>query len=179
MNRALIGTVTLFAGVTVAALAFAAPRDGGFAGPMGGGMRGAGPALCVDPAAEIAGKVAFAEKRLSITDAQRPAWKKLVDTLQSVEPKIKASCDAMKTHRDAMKARIDAKELPTAIEKLEFAATATKSAAELIAAIQPAAVDLYNQLTPDQKKIADGLLPGGRFGHDGPRGPMGDHRGRR
>lgn len=170
MNRALIGTAVLVAGAAVAAFAQASPRDGFGPGSMPGMM--GGPALCADPAAEIAGKLAYAEKRLAVTDAERPAWDKLVAALNAAEPKIKVACDTMKAHRDTMKARRDANERPTAVERLDFMTTMSKSASDLLASIQPAVTDFYNQLTPDQKKIADTLIlpgPGFHGGHWGPR----------
>jgi periplasmic protein CpxP/Spy len=150
-----------------AAVAYAAPFDG--SGPMMGGF--GGPKMCSQGDAIIAGGLAYAEKRLAITDAQRPAWTKVADAIKAGEPAMKTMCDTMAQHREA-------KEPPALPERL---ATMQKMAAmgqEQLARIQPAVAELYAQLTPEQKKTADSLIP--RHGPGG-RGMMrGDgehHRG--
>src|SRR5919112_4447318 len=84
MKRTVLATVALGALLTAAVPVFAQ------GGPGGPGGEGRGPRMermmermCEDRDARIAGALAFAETRLKITDAQRPAWARLVTAVKN------------------------------------------------------------------------------------------------
>lgn len=168
MKRAILVTATAAVGL-VAAAAYAAPGDR-MAGP--GGFMG-GPGMCTDADARIAGHLAYAEKRLNITDAQRSAWNKVADAVKAGIPAMKATCETVKQ-------AVDAKEPAPLPERLATMQKHAQQHLEDLSRLQPAVAELYAQLTPEQKKIADSFLarPPHHPGMPGMPGMMERHKGR-
>jgi periplasmic protein CpxP/Spy len=130
--------------------------------------------MCKSRYARAAGKLAYLQADLSITDAQRGAfdeWKNVV--LSSA----KAHSDACLAHAADGKQRMhhDALERNARMQKMLEGKLAE------LKAERPALESLYASLTPDQKKLFDraqafghgrhghhmGHMDGQRFGHDG------------
>jgi len=175
MKRALILTAVAVAGLAVTAPVVAqqfGPGEGrGFGmhrmhgGPMGGPMNFG--RMCENQDARLAGMLAYAEKRLKITDAQKPAWTKLATTAQESQKPLEALC-----------AKYKDQPLPTTLpERLERMDAMMSARVTQFQQLRPLVVDLYNQFSPEQKKVADefmqhrgrGFGPGGMMG--GPGGP--------
>ncbi len=176
MKRALLTSAVLIAGLGLALPVFAQPdRVPGMGGPGQGPDRHFG-RMCEDQDAHLAGKLAFAEKKLRITDAQRPAWTKFADAARASLKPTQDLCAKMKDQP-----------APTALpQRLERMETMMQTHLQQLQTVRPALTDLYAQLTPEQQKTADSLLPhrggpgmggmgGGGMGHgprhDGERGP--------
>jgi hypothetical protein len=182
MNRAVLASSFAVLGIAGAAAAFAQTSGAPGAGPAPGpGPRGmpmqfmGGPEmLCTSPGAVLAGGTAFYEKRLGITDAQRPAWNKLADALKAAEPALKTICDVREQHR----AETAPAPLPDRLASMQ---KVLATGLDQLNRIQPLVADVYNQLTPEQKAIADRIGPhrGGRHGDDRDRngGPEHGHMG--
>ncbi|PWC51201.1 Spy/CpxP family protein refolding chaperone [Azospirillum melinis] len=175
MKRALLTSALLVAGLGVAVPVFAqgGPQPGG-PGPAGGPDRHFA-RMCEDQEARLAGKLAYAEKKLNITEQQRAAWTKFADAARS---SLKPTQDLCVKFKDAPP--------PAALpQRLERAEQMMQAHLQQVQTVRPALTDLYAQLTPDQQKQADRMLnpgPGGMGGHHmGPHhgGPMGDHDGPR
>lgn len=188
MIRTVLISSVVILGLVGGAVAFAdpapdaAPTPGmpGMMGP-GPGMMGHGPGMgpgmeapgllpfvgphmiCAAPEATLAGGIAFAEKRLGITDAQRAAWNKLAEALRAAEPALKSACDTMKAQREADKPAAAPERLATMQKMMSLGL-------EQLNRIQPALADLYAQLTPEQKTLIDqvGHHPRPEFGPGGP-----------
>ncbi len=162
MKRALLTSAVLLAGLGAALPVFAQPDKGG---PMGGGPMG-GPdhhfaRMCEDQDARLAGKLAFAEKKLNITEQQRAAWTKFAD---SARASLKPTQDLCVKFKDQPP--------PAALpQRLERAETMMQAHLQQLQTVRPALTELYAQLTPDQQKAANHLLNQGgghRMGpHDG------------
>ena len=182
MKRALLTSAPLVAGLGVAVPVFA--QGGPAGGPQPGGP-GMGPGaggpdrhfarMCEDQEARLAGKLAYAEKKLNITDQQRAAWTKFADAARS---SLKPTQDLCVKFKDAPPPAA----LPQRLERVE---QMMQAHLQQIQTIRPALTDLYGQLTPEQQKQADRMLtpgPGGMGGHHGGHmgGPGGwDHDGPR
>ncbi|CAO3399428.1 Spy/CpxP family protein refolding chaperone [Azospirillum sp. 11R-A] len=173
MKRALLTSALLVAGLGVAVPVFAqgGPQPGG-PGPAGGPDRHFA-RMCEDQEARLAGKLAYAEKKLNITEQQRAAWTKFADAARS---SLKPTQDLCVKFKDAPP--------PAALpQRLERAEQMMQAHLQQVQTVRPALTDLYAQLTPDQQKQADRMLnpgPGGMGGHHmGPHhgGPMGDRGG--
>lgn len=128
---------------------------------QGGMMRGwddHSMSMCRDFDAHLAGMMAFDEVKLGITEAQRPAWKKLSDSLRTAhEPVRKACTDLQSLPADTT--------LPARLERMQKMAEAHVTA--MRTAI-PAIEQFYATLSPEQKKLADTMM----MGHGG----MGMHQ---
>lgn len=181
MKRALLTTLAVAGGLAVAVPVFAQQAGPGPQGPMmhrthgdmDGRPDGAPGArftrMCDDQDARQAGMLAYAEKRLKITDAQKAAWGKFTEAARASAQPMKAACDGLKD-----------KPAPTnAIERLERMDTVMTARQTQMHQMLPAIKELYAQLSPDQQKVADDLLSHGPghpgFGHGmrherGPRG---------
>lgn len=176
MKRALLTTLAVAGSLAVAAPVFAqqaGPGQGGpQAGPRGGmtyddGARFA--RMCDNQEARLAGMLAFAEKRLNITDAQKGAWNKFADQARASQKPVQDVC-----------ANLKGKPQPTnAIERLERMDAIVTARQAQIHQMLPAAKEMYAQLTPEQQKTADEMMThrgprsgGQRHGqwHGGPRG---------
>jgi protein CpxP len=182
MRRTVLATVALGALLTAAVPVFAQ------GGPGGPGGDGAGPRMermmermCEDRDARVAGALAFAETRLKITDAQRPAWNKLVTAVKSGSGAMEKIC------ADPAKMKPPAT-LPERAQRMEEMMTMRL---EQIRQVRPALDEVYATFTADQKKTADEMIerfmrhgPGGHGGWDGHgrhhgQGPEGDRGERR
>jgi periplasmic protein CpxP/Spy len=154
-NRKLGGRVfktamaaVLVAGLGMAARAYAQQHPGG---PMGGphGDPAAHFAeMCDTMEARQAGMLAFAEVRLGITDAERPAWTKFASS-------VKASSAAMKQLCTSAAAQPRPKTLPDHLHRMEAMETAHL---EQLRQITPAVEELYGTLNPKQRELADQMV---------------------
>ncbi|CAO3405520.1 Spy/CpxP family protein refolding chaperone [Azospirillum largimobile] len=174
MKRALLTSALLVAGLGVAVPVFAqgGPQPGG-PGPAGGPDRHFA-RMCEDQEARLAGKLAYAEKKLNITEQQRAAWTKFADAARA---SLKPTQDLCVKFKDAPR--------PAALpQRLERAEQMMQAHLQQVQTVRPALTDLYAQLTPDQQKQADRMLnqgPGGHMGKHmgGHHGGWGDHDGPR
>lgn len=127
--------------------------------------------MCKDRYAHVAGRLAYLEASLSITDAQRSAF----DQWRS------AVLSQAKSHSEACLAHTAMPHGPG--NALERNAEMQKHLQDRLASLQserPALEALYQVLTPDQKKLFD--REGGDFGghrHMGEHFHMGEHMGER
>jgi hypothetical protein len=180
MKRALLTSALLVAGLGVAVPVFAqgGPQPGGPGPGMGPGAGGHDrhfARMCEDQEARLAGKLAYAEKKLNITEQQRAAWTKFADAARS---SLKPTQDLCVKFKDTPPPAA----LPQRLERVE---QMMQAHLQQVQSVRPALTDLYAQLTPDQQKQADRMLnpgPGGMGGHMGPHhgGPGGwDHDGPR
>ncbi|WP_372397982.1 Spy/CpxP family protein refolding chaperone [Azospirillum sp. HJ39] len=170
MKRALLTSALLVAGLGVAVPVFA---QGGPAGGPAGGPPPGGPGgpdrhfarMCEDQEARLAGKLAYAEKKLNITEQQRAAWTKFADASRS---SLKPTQDLCVKFKDLPR--------PAALpQRLERAEQMMQAHLQQLQTVRPALTDLYAQLTPDQQKQADRMLNQGPGGHMGKH--MGGHHG--
>lgn len=144
MKRTLLTSAVLVAGLGLALPVFA---QGDKAGPMGGPDRMFGH-MCEDQDARLAGKLAYAEKKLNITEQQRAAWTKFAD---SARASLKPTQDLCAKMKDQPR--------PAALpQRLERAETMMQTHLQQLQTVRPALTELYAQLTPDQQKTADRLL---------------------
>jgi hypothetical protein len=166
------------------AAAPAAPESGAgpYPGMKGMGMMGHhGPAgdphqnfvrMCENADAHHAAMLAFAEVRLKLTAAQKPAWTKFAEAAKTAHQAVDKLC-------------VEQKDQPAPVTLPERLARAEQVAAAHLAHIQalrPALDELYQLLSPEQRKTADSLhlgVPGahGGPGHHGDHGDHGDHHG--
>jgi len=172
MKRALLTTLAVAGSLAVAVPVFAQQAGPGQGGPQGGprggerGMMYDGGArfarMCENQDARLAGMLAFAEKRLNITDAQKAAWNRFADQARASQKPMQDACATLK----------DKPQPATAIERLDRMDTMMTARQAQFHQMLPAIKEMYGQLTPDQQKIADEMLnrgPGrGGHGH-GPR----------
>ncbi|CBS85435.1 Spy/CpxP family protein refolding chaperone [Azospirillum lipoferum] len=173
MKRALLTSALLVAGLGVAVPVFAQGGPAGGPQPGGPGPGAGGPdrhfaRMCEDQEARLAGKLAYAEKKLNITEQQRAAWTKFADAARS---SLKPTQELCVKFKDAPR--------PAALpQRLERAEQMMQAHLQQLQTVRPALTDLYAQLTPDQQKQADRMLnqgPGGMGGHMGKH--MGGHQG--
>ncbi len=182
MKRALLTSALLVAGLGVAVPVFAQGGPAGGPQPGGPGPGAGGPdrhfaRMCEDQEARLAGKLAYAEKKLNITEQQRAAWTKFADAARS---SLKPTQDLCVKFKDAPRPAA----LPQRLERVE---QMMQAHLQQVQTVRPALTDLYAQLTPDQQKQADRMLnqgPGGMGGHmgkhmGGHHGGWGDHDGPR
>jgi len=156
MKRALLTTLALVGGLAVAVPALA---QGG--GPGGGDRGSRFTRMCENHEARLAGALAFAEKKLKITDAQKAAWTKFADQARASGKPMEAACASLK----------DKPQPANAIERLERMDTMMTARQAQMHQMLPAIKEMYAQLTPEQQKVADEML------NRGPgRGGMGGHR---
>jgi len=170
LATAALGIVAALAGTVVAQQVGPGPGDGwgrgfhaaGFDGDdrgpsrhgmMGGGMGDPG-MMCENRDARLAGMLAFAETKLDITEQQRPAWTKFADT-------VKGSTKAM----DTVCAQVASGEPPPATlpERVKRMEQMTEARLSQLQAVSPALDELYQTLTPEQKKTANDFM--NRRGH--------------
>lgn len=176
MKRALLTTLAVVGSLAVAIPAFAQQGGPGM-GPGGG--PGAGPGtgygfsrMCDNHEARLAGMLAFAEKKLKITDAQKAAWTKFADQARASGAPMQAACATLK----------DKPQPANAIERLERMDTMMTARQQQMHQMVPAIKEMYAQLTPEQQKTADEMLNrgpgrGGMHGHRHGGGMMGGPRG--
>ncbi len=106
--------------------------------------------MCRDFNAHMAGMLAYDRVKLGITDAQRPAWRTLVHSLEQAQKPIRAACADL-SHRPA------AQTLPGRLEQGQKMAEARVESMRMAV---PAIAKFYRTLTPAQKHIADRLAHG-------------------
>ncbi|MGY0829796.1 Spy/CpxP family protein refolding chaperone [Azospirillum argentinense] len=154
MKRAMMTTAALVLGLGLAVPVFAQQQPGPGAGP------GPGPdggrhfsRMCEDQDARLAGMLAYAEKKLNITDQQRAAWTKFADAAKASQKPTQDLCAKYKDQPMPAAA-------PARLERMEAMMSARLAQLQQV---RPAATDLYAQLTPDQQKQADRFLD--RAGH--------------
>lgn len=156
MKRALLTTLAVAGSLAVAIPAFAQQGGpgGGPQGPGGPGRGGPGygfARMCENQDARLAGMLAFAEKKLKITDAQKAAWTKFADQARASEAPMQAACTALK----------DKPQPTTAIERLDRMDTMMTARQAQMHQMVPAIKEMYGQLTPEQQKVADEMLSRG------------------
>jgi hypothetical protein len=122
-------------------------------GGMMGDRAGHGPMMGMgsmmgDPARHMEGRLAFIEAELNITDRQRPAWDDFVGAMR----------DAMggMTEMHARMASMDAP--PPLPERLALMEEAMASRLAALRDLRDEAATLYEQLSPEQRTTADGLM---------------------
>lgn len=130
--------------VTVAAgTAFAeGPHGGPHGGPMG---------FCQDMPAHRAGLLAFAEVKLGLTEAQKPAFAKLTEQIKASEQPLDALCQSIK----------DGPHPTTLPDHLAFMEKMGEARLKALQMARPAIEAFYAQLTPTQKETADHLMAHG------------------
>jgi periplasmic protein CpxP/Spy len=165
MKRTVLATVALGALLTAAIPVFA---QGGPGGPGGDGPGSRMERMCENHDAMVAGGLAFAETRLKITDAQRPAWDKFAAAVKNSDGAMAKRC------ADPAKMKPPAN-LPERAQRMEEMMTARL---EQIRQVRPALDEVYATFTDEQKKTADEMVE--RFMRHGPggHGGMGGHHGR-
>lgn len=118
---------------------------------------------CLTGEARQAALLAYAEVRLQLTEAQKPAWAKFVEAVKAArQPQAKLCAD------------LADKPMPTNFpEQLARAEQITAARLAQLQTVRPALEELYQQLTPEQRTLGD-RLAGWAFGgrHHG-----GDHHG--
>lgn len=130
--------------------------DHGGGGP-GGGPGGFGnPAqMCEGRDARTAGLLAYAETRLGITEAQRPAWDAFRRAVEASDAPMDQACAELANAGRAQS-------LPERMARMERFGEARLAQ---LKALRPAVETLYAQLTPEQRQTADGLMSRGWHRH--------------
>ncbi|EWY40231.1 hypothetical protein N825_36540 [Skermanella stibiiresistens SB22] len=169
MKRTVLATLAFGTLLAAAVPVFA---QGGPGGPGGPGPRFE--RMCENHEARVAGMLAFAETRLKITDAQRPAWDSFATAVRNTDGVMAKRCaDPASFKRPAT--------LPERAARMEDMMT---TGLEQVRQIRPALDQLYATLSDDQKKTADEMSermmrhgPGGfgEFGHGMRHGHGPDH----
>lgn len=103
--------------------------------------------MCETADAHHAGMLAFSEVRLKITDAQKPAWAKFVEATKTAHQSMAKLCTEFKDKPMPT-------DLPERLARDERFAVAKLSHLQ---AMRPALTELYQQLTPEQQKLANSL----------------------
>jgi hypothetical protein len=137
----------LVVGLGLAVRAYAQQHPGGMMGAHGD------PAahfaeMCDTMEARQAGMLAFAEVRLGLTDAQRPAWTKFAAA-------VKLSSAPMKQFCASTVGQPMPKTLPDHLHRMEAMETARL---ERLRQITPAVEELYGTLDAKQKEMADHMV---------------------
>lgn len=158
MKRAFLTSALLVAGFGLAVPVFAQQPAPPAGGPAAGGPDRHFARMCEDQDARLAGKLAYAEKKLRITDQQRAAWNAFAD---SARASLKPTQDLCVRFKDEPR--------PAALpQRLERAETMMQAHLQQLQTVRPALTALYGQLTPEQQKSADRLLnQGGGSRHGG------------
>jgi hypothetical protein len=160
----LAAAATLVIGLGVAARAYAQQHPDGAMGRAFG--HHGGPAahfaeMCETMDARQAGMLAFAEVRLGITDAQKPAWTKFATTVKAASAPVKQLCTTT----------VGQPEPKTLVDHLHRMEAMETAHLEQLRQITPAVEELYAALNPKQKELADHLVEG--MMHRGPGPGMG------
>ena len=160
-RKTLIGAAVVLGGLALSAPLLAQ------GGPMGGrGGPGFGAArMCENRDARLAGMLAYAEKRLNITESQRAAWDSFKQTVETSGAPMAQACADLGSAKPATT-------LPERMARMERFQDAML---QQLKAVRPAVETLYAQLTPEQRETADKLM---QRGHRHFRGEhRGEHRG--
>jgi Spy/CpxP family protein refolding chaperone len=110
---------------------------GGHRGPCGG-----------DHEARLAGMIAYAEKKLDITAAQRGAWTTFAQSVRDASKPMEALCADMKGEPP--------KDIDAQLARREKAMSA---ALDGVRTLRPAVAKLSEQLTPEQREKLNAILP--------------------
>lgn len=145
----LFRTAALALALAAAPLTIAIAQPG--MGPAGGFDRLS--MMCQDMDARHAAMQAYAEAKLKLTDAQKPAFKKLSDTMVAAHEPMRKLCTDL-AGKDAPT------QLPARLERMQRIMEARTTAMRTAV---PAIKEFYGQLSPEQQKIADDMM-GGRHG---------------
>lgn len=129
-------------------------------------------ALCKERDAHFAGKLAYVEAKLGLTETQKAGFKKLTDTIAAArEPMRKLCLDQA--------AQAEPTALPGRLERMQ---KSLEARTESMRKVVPAVTQFYGALTPEQQKIADdlmshrggyGMMGHGHMGHGMMGGQMG------
>jgi len=120
-----------------------------------GGMMGK---LCSDArGAHIEAGITFAETFMTFTTEQRAAWDGLTAAVRAGSEKIGETCEQTEDLRDE-------RSLPA---RLALAATASKTAAEILGDVRPAFDGWYATLSDEQRQALEGLMERGGHRHHG------------
>jgi protein CpxP len=141
--------------IRTAALALtlaAAPLATAIAQPAGGPEGGFNPMthMCQDMDAHHAAMLAYGEAKLKLTDAQKPAYKKLSDSLAAAHEPMRKLC------ADPAGATMPT-QLPARLERMQ---KVTEARTDAMRRAIPAIKEFYGQLSADQQKIADAMMTG-------------------
>jgi hypothetical protein len=109
---------------------------------------------CAESDAHLAGMFAYAEARLKLTDAQKPAFKTLTDTIKAAHEPVSKLCTDLA-------AQPEPTTLPARLDRMQKAMDARS---EAMHKALPAVSQFYATLTPDQQKVADEMMSH-RHGH--------------
>ncbi|WP_245986386.1 Spy/CpxP family protein refolding chaperone [Azospirillum thermophilum] len=138
MKRVLLTAAAVALGFGIAAPVLAQNGPGG-PGP-GPGRHFA--MMCEDQDARLAGMLAFAEKKLAITDQQRPAWTRFADTARNSHKPMQDLC-----------AKLKDQPMPTALpQRMERMEAMMQARLAQIQQVRPALTELYAQLTPSSRR---------------------------
>jgi protein CpxP len=163
LNRHALAAGIVMAALVAGGVTTAMAQQGPPPGPPAGGHFGHGMMrhgngfrhMCVDMDARRAGRLAFVEVKLGITDSERPAWEKFVAASKAAEQPMRQLCSQ---YGQAPMATT----LPDRLARREAIESARL---ESLRQVQPALVALYQALTPAQQHIADRFGPEGGHGH--------------
>ncbi len=122
----------------------------GGAGPRG--PRGLA-RVCDHGEAAMAAGLAFLEVRLGITDDQQPAWDRFEQAMDEAVQPVRALCADLPDPGNPPK---------TVPERMERMDRMAETAYATFQEAQTAVLTFYQELTPEQQDIADGLMPGPR-----------------
>jgi hypothetical protein len=98
--------------------------------------------------AMVAGRLAYLEKELDITEAQSQAWKAYADAVNS-------RVEAMQGMRQNI---MRAMQQGSAVERMDTRIKSMETMLEAMKTVKPATERLYSDLTDEQKRIADALI---------------------
>lgn len=110
--------------------------------------------MCNDRYAHEAGRLAYLEASLSVTDAQRGAFDQWRDAVLNSAKSHSAECLAHTQMPD---------HVPSVLERNAMMQKMLESKLAALQSERPALEALYQSLTPEQKKLFD--REGGHFGH--------------
>ncbi|WP_207477768.1 Spy/CpxP family protein refolding chaperone [Arenibaculum pallidiluteum] len=161
-TKSLIGAAVVLGALTVSAPLMA--QSGGPGGPgrgPGGPMFGAA-RMCENREARTAGMLAYAEKRLNITESQRGAWDTFRQAAEASGAPVAQACSELAAAQPP-------RTLPERMARMERFHEATL---QQMKTLRPAVETLYAQLTPEQRQTADQLMSRGGWrgrghGHGG------------
>ncbi len=129
-----------------------AARASGPMGPHGDMGR-----MCMDMDAKMAAKSAYAEVKLSLTDAQKVEFKALNQAMKTAgEPMKKLCAEQSATPATTMSPPARMAQMQKMMEARVFG----------MSKVIPAMTKFYDSLTPDQKKVADAMM-NDHHGHHG------------
>lgn len=117
--------------------------DGAF-GPMGR----MGRMMMGDPGRHMAGRLAFIEAELGITEGQRPLW-------EAYAAAAREAADSMADMHARMQ---DLTGLPALPERLALMEELMESRLAALRAVREQATALYEGLTPEQRALADAVM---------------------